>query len=479
MFAGSKAFRRLGYVASVPLLAYGFETLSPLPSSDLPQVYSPGALSEHFISKPFTVLRRVSQLVASLPPLAVSPTPEKLTETLIDLGPAFIKLGQQLSIRPDLLPPRYLEALSKLQDNCPAFDDAVAFRIIATELGTPVTTLFPDGLVRVAAASLGQVYRGRLASSNSLVAVKVQRPDIKPIVALDLFLVHSFFRLFDALSSPFRAVPPDFANLVSSFAHGSYGEVDYAVEASSQAHFKEALERHKIDVYVPSVFPEHSTERVLTTEWIDGVKISDCDSDTINSLIPTGVEMFMCQLLSIGRFHADAHPANLLVQTVVSGAGRKPRKRLALIDFGLTASITKQDQKAMTVAIYHLLTSDFHTLITVDTKSLGFLEDSFDTTELEPVLRHVIEKGMAVGSDMRKRRSTFHEISSELNEIFFNHPFSVPPFFALITRGLGLLEGIALKGDSDFDIFQAARPFAMKKGLQIGLEAARSQYNGR
>ena len=157
------------------------------------------------------------------------------------------------------------------------------------------------------------------------------------------------------------------------------------------------------------------------------------------------------------------HPGNLLVRTQPNG-----EPQLALIDFGLTVAISQSERAAMTGAIYHLLTRDFSTLIKEDTKTLGFLEPDFDTTELEPILENVIKMGVEGGSDMRKRRRQFREISGDLNAIFFQYPFTVPAFFALITRGLGLLEGIALKGDENFDIFNASYPFAMKAGIQLG-----------
>jgi len=141
---------------------------------------------------------------------------------------------------------------------------------------------------------------------------------------------------------------------------------------------------------------------------------------------------------------------------------------LCLLDFGLCAEIDLQSRKAMTSAIVHLLTGDFDSLIARDAKDLGFLPEDMDVSELKPILTKILSEGLLQsGSNLHARKRNLMNISNELNEVFFRYPFSVPPFFALITRGLGLLEGIALSGDSDFDIFQASYPYARKRAVKI------------
>jgi predicted unusual protein kinase regulating ubiquinone biosynthesis (AarF/ABC1/UbiB family) len=140
-----------------------------------------------------------------------------------------------------------------------------------------------------------------------------------------------------------------------------------------------------------------------------------------------------------------------------------------LLDFGLCAVVDEKDRRAMTAAIVHLLKRDFETLVSSDTKELGFLPIDFDTTELQPILTKILTVGLleSGSSNLRHRQRKLMEISSELNEVFFRYPFSVPPFFALVTRGLGLLEGIALQGDPDFDIFQASAPYARRRAVAL------------
>jgi len=124
--------------------------------------------------------------------------------------------------------------------------------------------------------------------------------------------------------------------------------------------------------------------------------------------------------------------------------------------------------RAMTTAIVHLLTGDFDSLIEKDAKDLGFLPKDTDVTELKPILTKILNKGLLQsGSNLGARKRNLMSISNELNEVFFRYPFSVPPFFALVTRGLGLLEGIALSGDPSFDIFEASFPYARKRAIKI------------
>ena len=245
---------------------------------------------------------------------------------------------------------------------------------------------------------------------------------------------------------------------------GFLQELDYEQEAANQRHFKSELAKRDCHrVYVPNVYDQFTTEKVLTTQWIDGVPLANSSTETIRELIPVGVELFLTQLLDIGAFHADPHPGNLLVTKSKDG-----QKVLCLLDFGLCAIVDEAARKNMTQAIVHLLARDFDALVHSDSKELGFLPHDFDTTELKPILTKVLTGGvLESGSNMKLRKRKLMEISNELNEIFFRYPFQVPPFFALVTRGLGLLEGIALTGDPEFDLFRASAPYVTKRAVSI------------
>mmetsp|Transcript_40136 Transcript_40136/g.46972 ORF Transcript_40136/g.46972 Transcript_40136/m.46972 type:complete len:340 (-) Transcript_40136:17-1036(-) len=317
--------------------------------------------------------------------------------------------------------------------------------------------MFED-LRRVASASLGQVYKATTNTGDE-VAIKVQRPDMVRRLSLDLHLLQSYGRMMDAICEVMTEQIPYHSNFINAFASGSYMELDYENEAANQIRFKTEFEKRRCNVTVPSVFKEYTTRRVITMEWIDGTKLVDAPKEQIQKLIPVGVELFLTQLLDIGAFHADPHPANLYVTN---------EGQLCLLDFGLCAEIDERSRNAMTAAIVNLLSGDFHSLIEKDAKELGFLDEGMDVTELKPILTKILTEGLLeAGSNLHDRKRKLMDISNELNEVFFRYPFSVPPFFALITRGLGLLEGIALSGDPDFDIFQASLPYARKRAIEI------------
>ena len=463
----------------------------------LPRSYDRQRIRDYWIRRPVSVVTRLGQISYELSPsLALflhhrlwlskqtysdddttledskARQAAQLREALTNLGPAFVKAGQQLAIRPDLVPPVVLKELQKLCDSVRPIPDRIALQMLREELGlveksdnahsnTSSRTLEDtfENLRLVASASLGQVYRGRLKDNGQDVAIKVQRPGMQKAFSLDLFLLQLWGECMDTFTAAFTKQKPFHRELFDTFSHGSYSELDYENEARNQIHFQHELGKRNCPVKVPDVYQKYSTQRILTTEWIEGVKLADSSSTTIRRLIPVGVELFLTQLLDIGAFHSDPHPGNLLVTK---------DGKLCLLDFGLCAEVDQKSRDAMTRAIVHLLYRDFDSLVHSDTKELGFLPQDFDTQELKPILTKVLTGGLLEsGSDLKKRKRKFMEISNELNEIFFRYPFQVPGFFALVTRGLGLLEGIALVGDPNFDIFASAAPYATKRAASI------------
>ena len=457
---------------------YYYSLEKQLSPATLPRNYDREAIAQYWSQKPVSVISRIYTIAYEVLPLISSyiidfklfPSAEETTRkelelqhakelrlALTRLGPAFIKLGQQLSIRPDLLPALVLKELQKLCDAVEPVTDEVAFETIRQDLGEEKLSQLQD-IKLVASASLGQVYKAKLNDQN--VAIKVQRPDMLEKVSLDLFLLNNYGLFLDTIFDVLTNQIPFHVDFIDCFARGSYNELDYENEAKNQNYFKKEFEKRKCKVKIPFIVDDMTARRVITMEWVEGVKLSDANKDQIRSLIPVGVELFLTQLLDIGRFHADAHPGNLLVL--------KDENCLCLIDFGLCAEIDANSRKAMTAAIVHLLTGDFDSLICKDAKELGFLPENLDVSELKPILIKILNEGLLEsGSNLHNRKRKLMSISNELNEVFFKYPFSVPPFFALITRGLGLLEGIALSGDPDFDIFKASLPYATKRAVEI------------
>lgn len=467
-------------VVSCSAYAYNVELIETGKQSSLqlPRNYNKEDIERYWRLRPISVISRVSTIVFEVLPLissyfidfkysSVSEEPAKQIElqerhakelrlALTRLGPAFIKFGQQLSIRPDLLPSIVLKELQKLCDAVEPVEDEIAFETIRQDLGEEKFSRLKN-VKLVASASLGQVYQATLG--NETVAIKVQRPDMLSRVSLDIFLLNNYGLFLDTIFNILTNQIPFHVNFIDCFARGSYDELDYENEAKNQMFFKIEFEKRKSKVKIPYVVNDMTAKRVITMEWVEGVKLADASQDQIQKLIPIGVELFLTQLLDLGRFHSDPHPGNLQVT---------PDGKLCLIDFGLCAEIDQKSRNAMTTAIVHLLSGDFDSLISRDAKELGFLPDSLDVSELKPILTKILNEGLLEsGSNLHNRKRKLMSISNELNEVFFKYPFSVPPFFALITRGLGLLEGIALSGDPDFDIFKASLPYATKRAAEI------------
>lgn len=239
---------------------------------------------------------------------------KQLNGIIADLGPAIIKAGQALASRPDLLPSEYLDELQQLQDNVPTFSNEVAFRIVEEELNQNFEEVFE--LVEkepIAAASIGQVYKARLLKNGQLVALKIQRPNTEEVVALDLYVLRwwggVYNKIFELLGRNInlQSVMDDFGNLL-------YAEIDYIAEAANARRFSElyAQDVAIADVFVPKVYSELTSRKVLTMEWVDGFRLTDSASLEANNLdrkklVDTLVQCSLRQIMENGFFHADPH----------------------------------------------------------------------------------------------------------------------------------------------------------------------------
>jgi len=262
----------------------------------------------------------------------------ELKATLTRLGPSFVKVGQILSTRPDLLPPAYLAALSELQDDIPPFATPLALALIEEELGAPAGEVFSQiSPLPVAAASLGQVYKARLASTGEAVAIKVQRPGIAASLAMDMLLLRRFAGAVDAGApallgaiAPTAVLAQALVPLVDEFAARLFGEVDYIAEGHASERFG-ALYADVPRVRVPGVIWAHTTRRVLTLEWIEGVKLTDAAAMgaaglNVVDFVNVGVACTLRQLLGEGYFHAGEERPFILLSPQPSARGRVGRE---------------------------------------------------------------------------------------------------------------------------------------------------------
>ncbi|GLC69551.1 hypothetical protein PLESTF_000846400 [Pleodorina starrii] len=382
-------------------------------------------------------------------------------DNLERLGPTFIKLGQILSIRPDVLPPDVLRELSKLQDRIEPFPTDQARAVVEKELGAPVEELFSEFSEKpIAAASLAQVYRARLRSTGEEVAVKVQRPQALGTISKDLYVMRRAVGVYEQLIKRFTAQTTDYQRLLSTFAEGLYTEMDFRNEALNAARMVELLEESEFaakDIVIPRPHMDLTTRRVLTMEWVTGVKLTTLSPGEIRGLVKVGQEAFLTQLLEIGFFHGDPHPGNLLKVTEGPHAGK-----LALLDFGLVAEIPQKDRQAMVAATIHLANRDWSALID-DFVALGFLPPNPDRALIIPVMDRVLSPYLRGGG---AAAFNFSALSQDLLAATLEIPFSVPPYMSLLARSVATLEGIALAGDPQYAMVAQAYPFVARKVLR-------------
>ncbi|MDQ1591218.1 MAG: hypothetical protein QOG71_1845 [Pyrinomonadaceae bacterium] len=371
-----------------------------------------------------------------------------LKTRLIKLGPTFIKIGQSLGTRGDLLPLAYVKELSLLQDQVPPFPTTEAYARIEAELGRTLQQAYAEiDAAPVAAASLGQVYRARLHTGEE-VAVKVQRPDLDGVVSLDIAVLR---RIVARLSRyPSFNENADWQGMLDEFDETIHEEMDYAQEAGNAERFRENFKTWRV-VHVPRIHFTHSTGRVLTMEFIRGTKVIELEALRARRISPVKVNRllirtYLKQLLEDGFFHADPHPGNLLVMD---------DGRLAFFDFGMTGRITPRLQSQMIDAFFHVVSRDVHGLAQ-DLINLNFLKPGVDPELVRPVVEGLFEHYL----NLKLGEVNFKELTYELAEVMYEYPFRLPSNFTYVMRALMTLEGIGLVTDPGFSFFETAKPYA-------------------
>jgi len=372
-----------------------------------------------------------------------------MRESLIDLGPTFIKIGQALGTRADLLPLEYVKELQTLQDQVPAFPTAEAFAIVEAELGRPVREAYAEiDAEPIAAASLGQVYRARLATGEE-VAVKVQRPDLESTISIDIAIL---FRLvkFTNRFFPRANENADWEGMLREFHTTIFEEMDYVKEGRNADRFRYNFRTWRA-IRVPKIYWSHTNTRVLTLDFIRGTKVVDLEGLRANRISPVKVNRmlirtYLKQLLEDGFFHADPHPGNLLVMD--SG-------HLAFFDFGMVGRISPTLQTQMIDAFFHVVARDVHGL-GQDIINLNFLKPGVDPETVRPVVESLFTHYL----NLKLGEVNFKELTYDLAEVIYEYPFRLPSNFTYIMRALMTLEGIGVVTDPGFSFFETAKPFA-------------------
>ncbi len=378
---------------------------------------------------------------------------KQLTNLLVELGPAFVKAGQALSTRPDIIPVVLLEELSELQDQLPGFDGNKAMELIEEDLNKKIDEIFLTiDKKPISAASLGQVHKAVL-KNKEIVAVKVQRPGLREQITLDLYIVRN---IANWLKNNIGLIRSDLVALIDELGKRVFEEMDYLNEAENAEKFRN-LHLHNSKIAVPKIYKETTSRRVLTMEWIDGTKLTDLESVKNlgidpDEMIEIGVQCSLEQLLEHGFFHADPHPGNLLA--LEDG-------RLCYLDFGMMSEVTRSSRSGLIQAVVHLVNKNFDKL-SQDFVKLGFLSKEVNLEPIVPAFQDVFVNAVELGVS----KMDFKSVTDDMSGVMYKFPFQLPPYYALIIRSLLTLEGIALSVDPDFKILGAAYPYFARRLME-------------
>jgi ubiquinone biosynthesis protein len=375
---------------------------------------------------------------------------ERVRMACEELGPTYVKLGQVLSTRPDLVPDEFVKEFSKLQDQVAPFDSQDAKKIVERELGRPTEEVFTTfEKDPIASASIGQVHKA-VTTDGDVVAVKVQRPGIRKIIEVDLEIMLHLATLMERHVEEIALHRP--VKIVEEFTRVLEKEIDYQIEASNT----QRVARQFLDdpnVYIPKVYTEISTTNILVTEFIDGIRVKQLAESVPDGLdrkivVDRGAEICLKQIFEFGFFHADPHPGNIFVL---------PGNVVCLLDFGMMGTLDRLTRETLVDLINAVVQRDAPEVSRVILKLTSW-EDEPD--------RRLLEKDVA-GFIGRHLPETLKDIEigrmlQDIVAVVAQHRLSLPPDIFLMAKALGAIEGLGRMLDPDFDMVAKAAPFLMK-----------------
>jgi predicted unusual protein kinase regulating ubiquinone biosynthesis (AarF/ABC1/UbiB family) len=370
-----------------------------------------------------------------------------LVRNILDLGPTFIKIGQALSTRADLIPIEYIQEFSQLQDRVPPFSSDLAIAVIEQELGKPITTLFAEfNPTAIAAASLGQVHKARLHTGEEVV-VKVQRPGLAKLFNLDFEILHRLVRWLNRLLKDLRKF--NLEAIYREFFELLYLEIDYIHEGKNADRFRSNFKTYQ-RVAVPKVYWQYTTSKILTLEYLPGIKIDDrpaLEASKIDTqeVIQLGITCYLKQLLEDGFFQSDPHPGNMAVSQ---------RGEIIFYDFGTMAEVKTIAKDQMVKTFFAVLKKDTEEVVET-LIYMGLIEPVADMTPVKRMIAFMLEEFRDKPVDVR----AFEQITDEIYSIFEQQPFRLPPQMTFIVKSLTTLDGIARALDPQYNLLAAAQPF--------------------
>jgi predicted unusual protein kinase regulating ubiquinone biosynthesis (AarF/ABC1/UbiB family) len=370
--------------------------------------------------------------------------------TLLDLGPTFIKVGQLFSTRADIFPGEYVEELAKLQDKVPAFSYEQVEAIIQQELGKKIPELFHTfEPIPLAAASLGQVHKAVLHSGEAVV-VKVQRPGLKKLFEIDLQILKGITRYFQ--SHPKWGRGRDWLGIYEECCRILWEEIDYLNEGRNADTFRRNFRGYDW-VKVPRVYWRYTTSRVLTLEYVPGIKISQYEALEAAGLdrkiiARQGAQAYLLQLLNNGFFHADPHPGNIAVS---------PDGGLIFYDFGMMGRVKSNIRDGLMETLFGIAQKDADRVVQ-SLINLGAIAPVDDMGPVRRSVQYMLDNFM----DKPFENQSVAAISDDLYEIAYNQPFRFPATFTFVMRAFSTLEGVGKGLDPEFNFMEVAKPYAMQ-----------------
>jgi len=378
--------------------------------------------------------------------------PERLRKALERLGPTFIKLGQILSLRPDLLPKEYIRELGNLQDKVPPFPYNKVEKIIKEELGKPIDKLFSEfSKEPIASASISQVHKAKL-KNGMMVAVKVQRPKVKDVMETDIEIMFYIAKLLEKHSKKIGKFKP--MKIVEEFKKWTEREIDFRIEADNAKRFYKNFRGSRI-VKIPKVFNKYSSRKVLTTEFIDGIelhnisKIKGKKGYNIRKIMKNGFDSILTQVFIHGVFHADPHPGNILV---LKG------NKIALVDFGIVGYFDDELKRKSIELFYGIVEEDMDAIINTFLHMGLVGEEETDIEEFKRDVKEIIDPLQR--SELKDVKISY--ILEEVLDIAFKHKVKMPLDFVLFGKAIVEIEGIGLEYEPDFRFVDNAKPFLEK-----------------
>ena len=391
-----------------------------------------------------------------LSPLRLLPAPGKpdavrLREAIEKLGPIFIKFGQILSTRRDLLPGDYADELAKLQDQVPPFPGDTAVGLVEASLGGPIATLFESfDTAPIASASLAQVHAATMANGDD-VAVKVIRPDIERVIAKDLALIHTMAGLLERVSRDARRLK--LKAVVADYERTIFDELNLLKEAANTATLRRNFAGSDL-LYAPKVYWERCSESVLVLERVRAVPISDIDTlrvagTDMKKLAERGVETFFTQLFKHNFFHADMHPGNIFID-ITDPADPS----YIAIDCAIIGSLSEQDQSYLARNILAFLNRDYGRIARLHVES-GWIPPGTDPHEFEDVIRQLLEPIF----QRPLKEISFGHFLVALFQTARRFDMEVQPQLVLLQKTLLNIEGLGRQLYPDLDLWNTAKPF--------------------